>query len=473
MSSKSYTNEQKNEIKLFFLKVLHFILSVCFFSIFWYINRGDSGRYTFGGAFRRIFVIPLCFAFLFLFFVRTYNSYLLGYTRVRNLVLSEFFSQFFSTVTTCLFTYIFWETVYNVWSFILLLFIDGLLDVVWAYRSNRYYYRLCPPRKAVLIYKNDNDKLRFDTLSGKASEKMYEIQKEICYQGNSFSEIKNSLEGYEAVFVAGINSRCRNGIAKYCMEKNVAGYFIPHTGDIIMQGAMHIQTFDSPIFYLTRKRLAPEYKYIKRIFDVTFSFLGLITLSPLMLAIAGIVHFSDGGPAIYKQRRLTTNGSVFNIYKFRTMRVDAEHDGIARLSTGSEDNRVTPVGKVLRRYRLDELPQLLNILIGDMSFVGPRPERPEIAEEYYNTIPGFFLRLQVKAGLTGYAQVYGRYNTDPYEKLQFDLIYINKMNLFTDLRLIFATLSTLFSAKSTEGIREKTDSDEYSESSGKKKTKKA
>ena len=134
------------------------------------------------------------------------------------------------------------------------------------------------------------------------------------------------------------------------------------------------------------------------------------------------------------------------------MRVDAEKDGVARLSSGDNDDRITPVGKFIRKCRLDELPQLFNIFKGDMSVVGPRPERPEIAEQYYETIPGFKLRLQVRAGLTGYAQVYGKYNTDPYEKLEFDLLYINKMSVLTDLELCFATFFILFMSDSTEGV---------------------
>ena len=171
-----------------------------------------------------------------------------------------------------------------------------------------------------------------------------------------------------------------------------------------------------------------------------------------MLITALTIRLYDGGPALYKQVRLTKNGKTFKIWKFRSMRVDAEKDGIARLSTGDNDDRITPIGKIVRKCRLDELPQLFNILFGQMSIVGPRPERPEIAKQYYEHIPDFKLRLQVKAGLTGYAQVYGKYNIDPYEKLEFDLLYINNMNVLTDLRLIFATIGILFLPESTEGV---------------------
>ena len=219
-----------------------------------------------------------------------------------------------------------------------------------------------------------------------------------------------------------------------------------------MQEARHIQSFDAPVLCVTRSELNPEYAIIKRAFDIVSSGAALIILSPVLLITAAAIHFYDGGPAIYKQVRLTQNGREFTIYKFRSMRVDAEKDGVARLSTGDNDDRITPIGRFVRKCRLDELPQLWNILKGDMSVVGPRPERPEIAKQYYEFLPDFQLRLQVKAGLTGYAQVYGKYNTDPYEKLEFDLMYINNMSVITDLQLMFATFGILFSKESTEGI---------------------
>ena len=217
---------------------------------------------------------------------------------------------------------------------------------------------------------------------------------------------------------------------------------------------MHIQSFDSPVLYVTRSVISPEYRIIKRIFDFCVSLVGIIVLSPIMAITAIAIRLYDGGPALYKQIRLTTDGKEFKIWKFRSMRVDAEKDGVARLSSGDKDDRITPIGKFVRKCRLDELPQLFNILKGDMSIVGPRPERPEIAKQYYETIPDFKLRLQVKAGLTGYAQVYGKYNTDPYEKLEFDLLYINNMGILTDLKLMFATVGILFLPESTEGISE-------------------
>ena len=172
------------------------------------------------------------------------------------------------------------------------------------------------------------------------------------------------------------------------------------------------------------------------------------------MLIIGLLIKRDGGTAFYKQNRLTKDGKVFPVYKFRSMRMDAEKDGVARLSTGENDPRITPIGCFIRAVRLDELPQLLNILKGDMSIVGPRPERPEISAQYEKEFPEWNLRLQAKCGLTGYAQVYGQYNTTPYDKLLMDLMYISEPSLFEDFKIMFATVKILFMKESTEGVAE-------------------
>ena len=182
--------------------------------------------------------------------------------------------------------------------------------------------------------------------------------------------------------------------------------------------------------------------------------MALIVLSPFMLVTAIAIKATDKGPVFYKQVRLTKNGKKFEILKFRSMRVDAEKDGVARLSTGENDDRITSVGRIIRKFRIDELPQLINILKGDLSICGPRPERPEIAEEYCKEIPEFALRLQVKAGLTGCAQVYGKYNSTPYDKLEMDLMYIAHPSIFEDFKIMLATIKILFVAESTEGVEE-------------------
>ena len=444
--------EYRNQLVVESLKILHVLLTVAVFYVFWLLFRYHAlfGMNKYG--FRYNYFVALGFGILVFFFNRIYNAYLLGYTRIRVLIFSQFLSQFFSTGIIWLGVSIGWRKWHAPLIFIAALAIQLVLDVVWSYYANGLYCSLHPPKRTILIYRNELDKKRFGTIRGKPMERLYKIEEEFQYDGYSFQAIRHRLEGYEAVFVAGVHSRCRNGIAKYCKEENVVGFFLPHVGDVIMQEAKHIQSFDAPVLFVSRSRLKPEYRIAKRAFDIVASLSGLIVFSPLMLITAIAIKAYDGGPAFYKQVRLTEGGREFKIIKFRSMRVDAEKDGIARLSTGENDDRITAVGKVARKFRLDELPQLINILKGDMSVVGPRPERPEIAEQYYKFLPDFRLRLQVKAGLTGYAQVYGKYNTDPYEKLEFDLLYINDMSFLTDLQLFFATFGILFQSDSTEGI---------------------
>ena len=261
-------------------------------------------------------------------------------------------------------------------------------------------------------------------------------------------EIRN---GNEVVFLCGIHSHERNIILKRCIAQGVQVYLIPRIGDVLMSGAERMHMFHLPMLRVGRYNPNPEYVFIKRAFDILVSALALVVLSPIMVIVALVIR-SDGGPALYKQCRLTKDGKKFNVLKFRSMRVDAEKDGVARLSTGDKDDRITPVGHFIRKCRLDELPQLINILRGDMSIVGPRPERPEIAAQYEEELPEFALRLQAKAGLTGYAQVYGKYNTTPYDKLQMDLMYIANPSLVEDIKIIFATVKILFESESTEGV---------------------
>ena len=440
--------------KMFIFKSIHFLITVALFYGAWILFRYSDISVVRSVGFRYNYFITLGFAVLLAFFNRTYNAYLYGYCRIRTLLFSQFISQFFSVLIAYLGTSIAWNKFRSPVVFILLLFAYAVLDTGAAYYGNRYYFKLNPPRKTILIYRSNKDRRRFGSITGKPTERLYRIVKEIKFDG-SFDEIRDELnDGYEAVFVAGVNSHCRNGILKYCAENGIRGFILPHIGDVIMQGTTHVQAFDSPVLMVTRKTLSPEYRVIKRAFDIIASAAGLIILSPLFLVTAIAIKAYDHGPVFYRQTRLTRNEEQFKIIKFRSMKTDAEKDGVARLSTGDKDDRITPVGKIIRKCRLDELPQLINILKGDMSVVGPRPERPEIAEQYYEHIPNFRLRLQVKAGLTGYAQVYGKYNSDPYEKLEFDLLYINNMGILTDLRLIFSTLAILFSGESTTGVAE-------------------
>ncbi|WP_185750434.1 sugar transferase [Butyrivibrio sp. AE3003] len=192
-------------------------------------------------------------------------------------------------------------------------------------------------------------------------------------------------------------------------------------------------------------------RILKRVFDLFFSILALIVLSPIFVLVAVAIKLEDRGPVFYKQDRVTIGGKVFGIVKFRSMIEDAEKDG-KPIPAGEDDNRITKVGRFIRATRIDELPQLINIIVGDMSIVGPRPERVEHVEKYTQDIPEFAFRLKVKGGLTGVAQVFGKYNTSPLNKLKMDLYYITNYSLLLDLQIIFETVKILVQKESTEGF---------------------
>lgn len=454
MEIKNYPGEKNIEkLEMFLVEALHYGISILlFYFAFMFFRYGDNDEWrAIDVSYRYNYYVIAGYAIILLFFNRTYNAYLFGYNRIRSLIFAQFISQFFTVAIVYFIVSFAWNYFSDVWPLVILLAVQLGFDILWSWIGTLLFFRLHPPRRTILIYRDELDRKRFGTMQGKPMARLYKIQKELQFDG-SFREIKDSLTEYDAVFVAGINSRCRNGILKYCKENGVPGFFLPHIGDMIMQEARHIQSFDSPVLYVNRKENSPEYVAVKRLFDILFAAVGLVVLSPVMVITAVAIRLYDGGPAFYRQVRLTKGGREFRICKFRSMRVDAEKDGIARLSTGDKDDRITPIGRFVRKCRLDELPQLFNILKGDMSIVGPRPERPEIAAQYYHKMPDFRLRLQVKAGLTGYAQVYGKYNTDPYEKLEFDLMYINQMSILTDLKLMFATFAILFSGESTTGV---------------------
>ena len=216
--------------------------------------------------------------------------------------------------------------------------------------------------------------------------------------------------------------------------------------------AERMHFFDTPLLLFRNRGLTVEQQAMKRVMDIVLSLVFIVLFSPILLIIAFLVKIYDRGPVFYRQKRLTKDGKVFDILKFRSMSVNSEKAG-ARLAA-KNDNRVTPVGRVIRQIHFDELPQFFNILKGDMSLVGPRPERPEIAAEYEKIIPEFHMRLKVKAGLTGYAQVYGKYNTTPYDKLKLDLTYIEKYSLLMDVQLIATTIKILFQKENTEGVEQ-------------------
>ncbi|MDU4145510.1 MULTISPECIES: sugar transferase [Clostridium] len=397
-------------------------------------------------------LVVVIYGVLLYIFTKIYNGYKVGFIKLSEIIYSQVLSLLFVNILTYLQISLIGRKFLSVSPMLWMTFIQFIVIIVWAVISNKIYFWIYPPRKTMLIYRGSdseaimkkmiNHKEKF-TITHKASIK--EGVKHIC----------DSLEDFDAVVISGADVKDRNYIIQYCYERSIRVYIIPTVEDIIISNSNTIHLFDTPMFLLRNRGLSPENRFAKRLIDILFSGFALIILSPIMIIVALLIKLYDGGPALFKQKRLTIDGRVFEVYKFRSMIVDAEKDGVARLAS-KNDNRITPIGKFIRAVRLDELPQLLNILKGDMSIVGPRPERPEIAKEYEKTMPEFAYRLKVKAGLTGYAQILGKYNTTPRDKLLLDMMYIEKYSLFLDIKLMLMTIKILFMSESTEGIDEGT-----------------
>ena len=265
-------------------------------------------------------------------------------------------------------------------------------------------------------------------------------------------KIQQDVLDFEGVVLYDLPSEDRNNILKYCFKHSIRTYVIPKITDIIMKGSDDMHLVDTPVFLSRNIGLQADQRFVKRTMDLLISGIGILIASPFMLMIAIAIKLYDHGPVFYRQVRLTRGGKRFMIYKFRSMRIDAEAHG-AQLAK-KDDDRITPVGKVLRNLHLDELPQLFNVFVGDMSMVGPRPERPEIFEKYEESVPDFDFRLKVKAGLTGYAQVYGKYNTTPIDKLKLDLFYIENYSFVLDLKLLMMTVKIFFQKEVSEGVND-------------------
>lgn len=334
-----------------------------------------------------------------------------------------------------------------------------VIGVIWAYVMHQSYFSTHPPLRTIVIY---DERMGMENLIHTYGlEKRFNIK--TVYPVESIMDKLEVMEEFDAAFLCGIHSHERNIILKHCISHKIKLFMIPGIADVMMRGSEQIHMLYLPILKTQRYKPSIEYQIIKRTMDIVVSGIATIVLSPLFL-ITAIAVKSDGGPAFYKQKRLTKDGKVFEILKFRSMRVDAEKYSGAVLSAGENDPRITKVGRIIRACRLDELPQLLNILKGDMSLVGPRPERPELQKEIEKEVPEFGLRLQAKAGLTGYAQVYGKYNTTFYDKLLMDLMYISKPSILEDFTIMLATVKILTSKESTEGVGEGKDKLELRES---------
>ncbi len=439
--------ETSRRILILFASTLSLVCQITAYGFLWFNYYKDMVAQIFW--IKGDILMISIYAVLLFFFSRMYGGMKIGYLKAWEV----FFSQVFSTLCVNIFSYgiiclMSAKLVVPVYM-LALMGVDIVWIGLWTAISQGLYSFLFPPRDMLLISggrPTEDIEAKFASRPDK-----YKICRIMNINEGIDAICEEILNRYDAVVLWDLPMSERNKILKFCYGKSIRVYLMPKIPDVLIKGMTEMHIFDTPI-YLTREyALTVEESIVKRIVDIVCSLLLIVITSPIMLLTAIFIKCYDWGPVLYKQIRCTQDSKEFKILKFRSMKVDAEKDGKARLASKNDD-RITPIGKFIRACRIDELPQLFNILKGEMSFIGPRPERPEIIAQYIEDMPEFIFRTKVKAGLAGYAQVYGKYNTTPYDKLKLDLAYIENYSIWLDFKLMLLTLKIVLKPESTEGV---------------------
>ena len=398
-------------------------------------------------------ILIFIYAIIVFVMIRLNDGFLFGYRKSAEIVISQWVSLFVADLLTYLQLCLMANKLLHPSGMLIIFFLDIIVSATFTVIYSAIYRHQFVPLRMLLI-------------SGKADGEAERIKEKIMSQGKRYSveevispdipmsDLQKKLFSYDGIIITDVSAEKRNDILKFAYAHEIRTYVSPKISDILVNGAETVNLFDTPLRLIKGLGISLGERFIKRMLDIILSFITLIILSPLFLIIAISIKICDSGPVLFKQNRVTKDGRIFALLKFRSMVVDAEKIDGARLAS-QNDLRVTRVGRFLRRTRMDELPQLINIIRGEMSIVGPRPERPELYEKYCDDIPEFSLRLKVKGGLTGYAQVYGRYNTGAIDKLKYDLMYIGNYSLGLDFKVMLLTIGVLFKKEATEGVFEK------------------
>lgn len=444
-------NDSKKRLIILALSLIGLCILTFFYGYDWFhyyyqhIANKTGNKFNVNG--HRL-IIAVYFALLF-FFSNTYGALKIGYLKP----LDVFLSQLFALLCVNVISYAQLSLMYG-WfiiggqHMITMTAAQLIVSAAWNGICNLIYRRAFPPRQLLLVHGERPIEDILNKFAGRQDK--YHVAR--CMNiSEGYDAIIRAVEDYDAIVLWDIHTLDRNVLLKYCYSRSIRVYMMPKIPDVIIKGSTQLHLFDTPILLTREYALNVEQRIVKRLIDIVCALILLVIASPVMLVTAIVIKLYDGGPVLYKQVRCTKDAKEFKILKFRSMRVDAEKDGVARLAS-KHDLRITPVGKFIRAVRIDELPQLINILRGEMSFIGPRPERPEIIAQYMEEMPEFAFRMKVKAGLAGYAQVYGKYNTTPYDKLKLDLFYIENYSVWLDIKLMLLTLKILFTPDSTEGV---------------------
>lgn len=397
------------------------------------------------------YVVIFSYMLIFATFSSLYGAFNIGIYRIHEIIYSFSLAVAFTNIIMYLELSLIARELVSVLPMLLSVLYQVLTVAVCACCANIIYFRLYSARHMLALFSDDASGFKLINKMTRITER-FKVEAGLNVETNDMSVIKRNIDKYEAVIICDVDKNKQREIISYCYKNQKRTYLLPDITDIIINNSYGIQISDTPVLMSRNRGLTTEQLVFKRLVDIIVSLLGLIIASPIMLLCAIAIKLDDGGPVFFKQNRITRGGRIFNILKFRSMVVDADKDGAKKAV--DNDNRITRVGKVIRACRVDELPQLINVLKGDMSMVGPRPERIENVYEYSCAYPEFELRHRVKAGLTGFAQLYGKYNTTPEDKLNMDLIYIETYSMLQDLKLLVLTIKILFMRESTEGFDE-------------------
>ncbi len=398
--------------------------------------------------------LALCFLYVicYVLLLNAMEALQIGHRRILDLAYGQFCAAAIANLCLTVACWVLMEEGFWYFTILWVGFTAGesALGLLWILALHRVYERPHFHKEALFIYGKKEDPTEYRRM-GYTINRYFHTSREAEYT-EGLTVLTERIQESGIVFIGDIPTQLRNQLLKYCMQEKKECYCLPKVSDVYIQNAQVRQLHDKLLLALPAIGIRPGRKLIKRGMDIGLSILLLILVSPVMLVIAAAVKAEDKGPVLYRQSRITKGGREFQILKFRSMYVDAEREyaSLAR----KEDKRITRVGRIIRNLHFDELPQLINVLKGDMSLVGPRPERREFIEAYSLVIPEFAERLKVRSGLTGYAQVYGKYNTEPEDKIKYDLYYIYNHSIGLDIKLMLLTVRILFQSENTEGIEE-------------------
>ncbi|MCR5651525.1 MAG: sugar transferase [Lachnospiraceae bacterium] len=441
----------KDALKRLYILLTAGFLIMCETALSLYVlNRYYNSQFRTQLYFRGHVLMGLIFVFLMIFSGKIFGGLFVGLRKDAEVIFSHFFTLLFSNAAYYVLMVLQALKFPGILPLLKITVIEIAFSIVWIALLGKGYRKLFKPMDVLLIYQRGSVSDLTERLADRTDR--LNITDQVSAD-EDMALIRQKIDRHNTVMLWDISTSKRNSIFKYCYENSKRIYSAPNISDIILNGAEPVNLFDTPMLLTEANPFEYEERVIKRLFDIILSLVLIIVTSPLMLITALCIKISDKGPVFYKQIRCTKNARQFKMLKFRSMIVDAEKNGEAVLAK-QKDPRITPVGAVIRKFRIDELPQLFNVLKGDMSFVGPRPERPEFIKKYLEDMPEFSYRMKIRAGITGYAQLYGKYNTKPYDKLKFDLYYMEQYSLWLDLRLIILTVKILFTKESTEGAKE-------------------